>query len=135
MSFSIRDVHPLWVVLGWFLAAALTAAVLLALTAIGVVSPEGDRETLGVSLSLLLGFFWAGFIIATRAPYAPALHGAAIALFSLVVWVALNLLFADATGLTAWDRLSFRDSLVLLFLQVAGAVLGARAGARWIRSS
>lgn len=135
MAFSIRDVHPGWVVFGWFAAASLTAAILLVLTVLGVVRPGGDSETLGVSIALLLGFFWGGFFVASRAPFAPALHGAGIAVFSLVVWVALNLLFADATGLTAWDRLSFRDSAVLLLLQVAGAVLGARAGARWIRSA
>ena len=135
MSVSIRDLHPGWVAFGWFVAACFTGALLLAFSVIGVLAPGTGSETLGVSLALILGFFWGGFFIATRAPFAPALHGVGIALFSLVVWVALNLLFGEATGVTAWDELSFSDSVVLLLLQVAGAVLGARVGARWVRSA
>ena len=135
MSVSIRDLHPGWVAFGWFVAACFTGVLLLAFTVVGLIEPGTRSETLGVLLALVLGFFWGGFLMATRVPLAPVLHGVGMAIFSLLVWVALNLLFNDATGVSEWDALTFSDSVVLLLLQVAGAVVGARVGARWVRSA
>jgi hypothetical protein len=56
-----------------------------------------------------------------------------MALVSVVVWLALNLLLGEPTGVTAWDTLPVGTALILLVLQAVAAVLGARAGVRWTR--
>lgn len=128
------SIRPSWIAFGWFIAVAMTAFVLFALTAIGVVPQE---ETAGVDVwvtgALVAGFFTGGFSAGVRVGESPVLHGLGMGLFSLVVWLGANLLFGEVASLTTWTALSLPIAAALLMLQTAAAVIGARAGVRWSR--
>ena len=134
MPERIRDIRPTWVAFGWFLAAAIASLLLIAFTAFGMVSADSGGEPVWVGLALLLGFFGAGFFVGSRAGVAPLLHGLAIGLFSLVVWLILNVVLGEPTGETTWRSLDAATLVGLLVLQAVAAVIGARVGVRWTRT-
>lgn len=128
-------VRPSWIAFGWFIAAAVTALVLLALYALGLA---GDDETTAAgdvwaALAMVIGFFTGGFFAGARVGTAPALHGVGIGIFSLVVWLFANLLFGEAATLSPWAALPLTTAAMLLMLQTVAAIVGARAGIRWTR--
>jgi hypothetical protein len=123
-----------WVAFGWFIAAALTALVLLALAAAGLIDTAAFAvDESWVGLALALGFGTAGFFVGTRVVAAPMRHGVGIGLFSLVVWLLANLALGEPTDQTAWSVLGLGTVAGLLVLQTAAAVVGARMGVRWAR--
>jgi len=130
---SIRSVRPSWVAFGWFVAAAITSLVLLAMDAFGMMTGEERTESLWVAVALVVGFTLSGFLVGTRVVAAPVLHGVAIGVFSLVAWVAINLFVGEPTGETTWRDLDARTLGGLLVLQAVAAVVGTRLGVRWRR--
>lgn len=132
MRNPLPDLRPAWIPLGWFVAASLTSLLLLAMAAFG---PAGDApgEGFWTPLALLLGFGLAGFFVGVRVGAAPTLHAVGIGLFSLLVWVAVNVFLGEPTDQTAWTALSTREATALLLLQTAAAAVGARLGVRWVR--
>lgn len=130
---SVRSIRPTWIGFGWFLAVALTSVLLFGLTVLGIIRPEAPTEGIGVAVCLMIGFMVAGFFVGTRVNAAPTLHGVALGLLSVVVWLVLNLVVGEGLGGEAWDMISAEAALALLALQTAGAVVGARAGVRFAR--
>lgn len=128
-SEHLQNVRPSWVAFGWFIAAAVTALVVFALTAVGILHMSAGAEGPAgwVVLAVLVGFFAGGWTAGWRTGAAPILHGVGIGLFSLVVWFAANLL-SSALDLTEWTGLSATASAGILLLQMAAAAAGAWYG-------
>lgn len=124
-------IRPSWIAFGWFIAAAVTSLVLLALVSLGIISDNPDAERVWVGVALALGFGTAGFFVGTRVLTRPELHGLGMAAFSLLAWVLVNLLLGEPTDQTAWATLGTDTVIGLLVLQAAAAVVGARMGVRW----
>lgn len=122
-------IRPSWIAFGWFIAAAVTALILLALESVRMLEPATTTARVWVAASLAIGFFVGGYVAGARVGTAPIVHGIAIGLFSVVVWLGANLL-GELTGTTAWSELSAMDAGLLIFLQAVAAVVGARIGAR-----
>jgi len=135
MRESIRSVRLSWIAFGWFLAAGLTSLILIALEAFGVTGVGAAAESLWVAIALVIGFSTTGFFVGTRVVAAPVMHGIAIGLFSLVVWVAINLFIGEAVGETTWRFLDPRTLSGLLVLQAVAAIVGTRLGVRWMRKA
>jgi putative membrane protein (TIGR04086 family) len=128
-------VRPSWIAFGWFIAAAVTALVLLVLYALGLAddqqaTADGD---MWAGLAMVIGFFTGGFFAGARVGAAPALHGVGIGVFSLVVWLLANLFFGEVAALSPWTALPLAATAMLLALQTVAAIVGARAGIRWTR--
>jgi hypothetical protein len=132
MHESLRSVRWNWVGFGWFIAVSLTSLLLLALGAAGLVT-GGPAESIWVSAALLLGFLCAGLFIGTRVAAAPTLHGVAIGLCSLVAWFLVNLFAGEPLEASTWGSTEPTQLAGLLAVQAAAAVVGARAGVRWMR--
>jgi hypothetical protein len=133
MNESPRSLRWDWIAFGWFLAVALTSLVLLALSSFGLLVADGGGEALWAAVALAVGFFVIGVFVGTRVVAAPVLHGVAIALFSLVAWLAVNLI-GEPFGETTWRSLDAPTVAGLLVLQAVAAVVGTRIGVRWTRS-
>ena len=129
MAERFGGLHLVWAAFGWLIAASLTALVLLGLTALGVADDPGGQGS-WVAVALLAGFGAGGFLVGYRHGLAPTLHGLVIGLFSVLVWVVVNLALGEPTGLEAWKVMSARSAATLLFIQTAAAVVGARVGVR-----
>lgn len=134
MQEHIRNLRLGWVGFGWFIAVSITSLILLALDAAGVVATDSAAESLWVALALVIGFLLAGFFVGTRVAAAPLIHGVAMGLFSLAAWFLINLMVGEATGAATWRSLPAGTLLGMLSLQMAAAVVGARAAVRWMRS-
>ena len=130
---SARSLRPGWIGFGWFIAAALTSVLLFGMTALQMIRPEAPTEGMGVSVALMTGFFVAGFFVGTRVNAAPVLHGLGIGLFSVLVWLGLNLVVGEGLGGAAWDSIPGGVAAALLTLQTAAAMVGTRAGVRFAR--
>jgi len=125
--------RPGWIPIGWFVAACLTALAILALVSFGVLSYGPAADNRWVAMAMVFGFLVAGFVTGTQVAGAPVLHGLGIGLFSLLVWVVVNLFLGEPTDQTAWATLSARSAFTLVILQTAAAVVGTRLGVRWVR--
>jgi hypothetical protein len=134
MNESPRSLRWDWIAFGWFLAVGLTSLLLLALSSFGLLVTDAGGETLWVAVALAVGFFVIGVFVGTRVVAAPVLHGVAMALCTLVAWLAVNLLVGEPFGETTWRSLDALTAAGLLVLQAAAAVVGARIGVRWMRS-
>jgi hypothetical protein len=135
MNEGLRYVRWKWVVLGWFLAIALASLILLALLAAGILTAEEEPgDALWIAQALLTAFFLSGFLVGGRVVVAPVLHGVGMAGFSVVAWIAVNLVLGAPTGATTWRSLDLLTLTGLLLIQAAAAVVGARLGSRWVRS-
>jgi len=129
-SEHIRNLRLSWVFFGWFTAVALASLALLVLDRTGLLAgtPGGFLWGLSVMLAFLAGGAFTGYGVDA----APDLHGVAIALFSVVAWIVAALL-ASAFAPGSAGFASPLQPLVLLAIQAASAVLGARMGVRFRR--
>jgi len=89
-SEHLTNLHPGWVIGGWAIAVSVTAALYLGGIGVGFVQPGGGAGV-WISISMAVGFFVGGMVIGMRWSDAPVLHGAAITLFSVLVWFAVTL--------------------------------------------
>lgn len=128
-SEQIQNVRPTWIAFGWFAAASVTGLALVALIALGVLSPAAESGGAWVLLSVAVGFLSGGWLVGWRTGTAPLLHGVGIGLFSLVVWLLLNL-FADAVDISEWSGLTPGLTAAIVVLQIAAAAAGAWYGTR-----
>lgn len=130
-SEHLTNVSFTWVAFGWFVGFAVASSIVLLLAGAGVVG-GGSGEALAVGLAAVLGWGVGGFITGVRTAAAPILHGAAIALFTFVVWFVVNLLLAAfTTGLSAWEAIPMEIVAPGLLLQALAAVAGCWGGYRW----
>jgi hypothetical protein len=125
----LQNVRPSWVAFGWFAAAAVTGLALVIFISLGFLSPASENGGGWVLLAVVVGFLAGGWLVGWRTGAAPILHGVGIGLFTLVVWLLLNL-FADAMDLSEWSGLTPTLAAILLLLQIASAVAGAWYGTR-----
>lgn len=133
MHESARSLRPSWIIFAWMVAAALTSLILVVLDVIGVVSMASSAQGLWVSIAVTLGFLLGGLFLGTRVVAAPILHGLAMGAVTVVVFFAVNLFLGEPSGATGWEALRSVSTATLLFLQTAAAIVGARAGVRWMR--
>ena len=133
MRNPLPDVRPVWIPLGWFAGAALTALALLTMAGLGLLGQSPDDEGLRVPGAMALGFGAAGVFVGARVGAAPIVHAIGIGLFSVLVWVLVNAFLGEPTDQTAWSELGPRSALGMLALQTAATAVGARMGVRWVR--
>jgi hypothetical protein len=128
---KLENLRPSWIAFGWFIAAAVTALLILAFVALGIMAADTTRnEGVWIGAALLIGFLTGGYFVGFRTRAAPILHGVGIGLFSLVVWFLANLIPGEATGWTAWRVLPTAQALALIGLQAVAASVGARMAVR-----
>lgn len=123
-SEHLSNLHPGWVVGGWAIAVSVTAAVYLGGVGLGVVTPDGNPLPWLVA-AVAAGFYIGGAFIGLRWSDAPILHGAALSLFSVLVWFLLTL-FGDVRTFESAD-VALGLVLVQLVASVAGGWTGRRA--------
>ena len=115
------------VAVGWLVAVAITSLVLLALAAFGLLPLAGEGTWWSV-LAAAVGFFGGGFFAGFRAMQAPILHGVAIALLTLVAWLAFNLAAFGFAGVERWHALTATLTIAIVLVMVVAAVVGALLG-------
>lgn len=123
-SEHLTNLHPGWVVAGWLVAVAVTAALYLGGVGAGLVRPD-QGVALWVSVSMAGGYFVGGLLVGMRWSDAPILHGAAITLFSVLFWFAV-LLIGGPDGPDSVPLV-----LGLILLQLVAACAGGWMGRRW----
>jgi hypothetical protein len=122
-SEHLTNLHVGWVIGGWGIAVSVTAALYLGSIGLGLVQP-GTGAGLWLSVSMAAGFFFGGMMVGMRWSDAPVLHGAAITLFSVLVWFAVTL-----TGQSGGVE-SVQLVLGLLLLQLVASCGGGWMGRR-----
>jgi len=122
-SEHLTNLHPGWIVGGWLVAVAVTAALYLGGVGLGLVGPDRG-VVVWVSVSMAGGFFVGGLLVGMRWSDAPILHGAAITLFSVLVWFAV-LVFGAPGGPD-----SVPLALGLILLQLVASCGGGWMGRR-----
>jgi len=127
-SEHLSNVRPGSVALGWFVAAAVTSLAVFAMIAVGLLSREGHGGTLWGLIATAAGFFAGGWFVGARTGRAPILHAVAIGLFSLLVWLVVNLLPGQLLDAESWD-VGAAYAAGLIFLQIVAAALGGRLAA------
>jgi hypothetical protein len=127
-SEHLQNVRPGTVATGWFVAAAVTSLAVFAMIAVGLLSRDGHGGTLWGLVATAAGFFAGGWFAARRDGAAPILHAVAIGLFSLVVWLLVNLLPGEMLDAESWD-VGAAYAAGLILLQIVAAAVGGRMGA------
>lgn len=122
-SEHLSNLHPGWVVGGWAIAVSVAAAVYLGGVGLGVVTPDGNPLPWLIA-SVAAGFYVGGAFIGLRWSDAPILHGAALSLFSVLVWFLLTL-FGDVRTFESADV-----ALGLVLVQLVASVAGGWTGRR-----
>jgi hypothetical protein len=128
-SEHLSNVRPGAVALGWFIAAAVTSLAVFAMLAVGLLSRDGHGCTLWGLLATAAGFFAGGWFVGMRTGRAPILHAVAIGLFSLLVWLLVNLLPGEMLDAESWD-VGAAYAAGLILLQIVAAAIGGRLGSR-----
>jgi hypothetical protein len=128
-SEHLENVRPGAVALGWFIAAAVTSLAVFAMLAVGLLSRDGHGGTLWGLLATAAGFFAGGWFVGMRTGRAPILHAVAIGLFSLLVWLLVNLLPGQMLDAESWD-VGAAYAAGLILLQIVAAAVGGRLGSR-----
>jgi len=123
-SEQLTNLHPGWVVAGWLVAVAVTAALYVGGVGAGLIGPNAGA-TAWVAASLAGGFFVGGLVVGMRWTDAPLLHGAALTFVSVLVWFAV-LLLAGSGGPDSVPLV-----LGLILLQLVSACAGGWMGRRW----
>jgi hypothetical protein len=125
----LQNVKPTAVFGGWLVAAAVTSLIVLILVGFELIpDPEVVVGPVSALTTLVVGFWVGGFFAGVRAVQAPVLHGIAIGLTSLLVWVLLNILAAVLPVPTDWSSITTGLALGAILTQIAAAVIGALMG-------
>lgn len=128
---KLADLRPAWVAAGWLVAVAVSSLIGLVVAAAGgALGTETRADALWSIVIVAVGFWAGGFFTGFRALRSPVLHGVAIGLASLVVWLVLNLLIVVPFSPVRWEALTPTYSAALLVVQMASAVAGAWSGHR-----
>lgn len=127
----LQNVGFIRVIIGWLVSAAVTSGLILAFISIGFMGDDPGSGVSGVLLAVLIGFWVGGFFTGARAVEAPILHGVAIGLASLVIWVVANALATWTVGGATWSGLSPAATTFVILEQIVAAVIGAWMGYRW----
>lgn len=128
---NLSAVRPSWIAFGWFIAACITGLGLLTLISLGIADGESMGGDPWVAAALTVGFLLGGFFVGVRVGGEALVHGLGMGLFSLLVWVGVNLFLGEPTDQTAWSDMGVATVAMLLLLQAVAAVVGVRMGVRW----
>lgn len=128
----LQSVRFALVGIAWLIAVGLASAIVLAISALGLVDPDSAAGIRIQIAAVAAGFFGGGLFVGLRVGEAPILHGVAIGLTSLVAWFALNAVSTVIAPGRGWESLTAQLTITVLLLQMVAAVLGARAGYRWL---
>ena len=130
----LNNVRPGTVAFGWFISAAVTSLIVIGLIAVGVLSRDGLGGTGWGLLAIAAGFFAGGWYVGMRTGRAPILHAVAMGLFSLVLWLLLNLIPGQMLNAESWSG-SAAYGAGLILLQIGAAAIGGRIGSRNARAA
>jgi hypothetical protein len=122
-SEQLSNLHAGWIVGGWLVAVAVTAALYVGGAGLGLVRPDAPAAP-WVAVSMAGGFFVGGLLVGMRWSDAPILHGAAITFFSVLVWF-LILVLGGPEGIESISLV-----LGLILLQFVAACGGGWVGRR-----
>jgi hypothetical protein len=117
--------------IGWFIAVATTSLLIFVLIATGLLDAENNSGGNWIAAAFAIGFYAGGVYVGYFTGLAPILHGIAIGLMSLLVWVVINAIVSMLWPDFGWTALSGPVTLNVILVQVIGAVLGARLGYRY----
>lgn len=131
-SEHLENIHPGWVVGGWLVALAVTSAAFMVFVGIGLT--EGAMPGVGVfaGVAMAVGFFVGGLFVGLRWTEAPILHGVAITLVSVLVWLLGNLLLPDSLGGDNLELDATTATLTLILVQLVAACGGGWMGRRLV---
>lgn len=129
----LNNVKPGRVAFGWFVSAAITSLIVIALIAAGLLSRDGTGGTVWGLLATFLGFFAGGWYVGMRAGRAPILHAVGIGLFSLLLWLLVNLIPGQALHADSWN-VGAAYGAGLILLQILAAAVGGRIASRDARA-
>lgn len=133
----LQNVRPGRVLVGWFVAIAVTSFVYVALAGLGIIegTTEGELgDGFWALAAVVVGFWFGGLWTGWRSPEAPILHGVAIGLLSLVAWFVLNVVATLAFEEADWVALGPVLAAALVLLQVVAAIAGAWFASRLLRA-
>lgn len=125
----LQNVRPGWIMAGWLVAIAVTSVVVFGFVLFGFTGDAGPRDTAWALVAVTAGFMVGGWFTGYGTLEAPILHGVAIGLTSLVVWVGLNLVMVVALRGAEWEGLGASATLAVILMQIVAAVIGCRVGA------
>lgn len=114
----------------WLISIAVASLIVMATLGLELLAPDSVMATRLQMAAVAIGFFAGGLFAGLRAAEAPILHGIAMGLLSLVVWLVVNIISALAFPQFGWDALTPSLAISLMFIQIVAAVLGARSGYR-----
>ncbi|HEU4558847.1 MAG TPA: hypothetical protein VFS20_13395 [Longimicrobium sp.] len=129
----LTNVRPGMVGFGWFISAAITSLIVIGLIAVGVLGRDGLGGTGWGLLAIAAGFFAGGWYVGMRTGRAPILHAVAMGLFSLLLWLLLNLVPGELLGADSWN-VGAAYGAGLILLQIAAAAVGGRIASRDARA-
>ena len=124
----LQNVRATRVLAGWLVAIAVTSLAGLVLVGFQLSDVTSQVGTAWTILAVVVGFWAGGFFAGFRALQAPVLHGVAIGLTTLVVWVLVNVIVGVAFHTAGWTGLTARLAVALILAQIAAAVVGALMG-------
>ena len=126
----LQRVRPGVVMLSWFIAVAVASLIVTLVVATNLIDMGSGAGTRAAITAVAVGFFAGGLFAGLRTGEAPVLHGIAIGVVSLIVWVVVNVASSIAFPQFGWDALTPQLTVAVIVLQMAAAVLGARSGYR-----
>jgi hypothetical protein len=112
---------------GWLVAIAVTSLMVFVFEASGFGTQGGTANSLATLVAGSVGFGAGGFFTGFRTRRAPVLHGIAIGLTSIVVWVAVNLV-ATIMGFPYDPGLGAALAIGVLLAMISAAAIGALIG-------
>jgi hypothetical protein len=125
----LQNVRPGWIMAGWLVAVAVTSVVVFGLVLLGFTGDAGPRDTAWALVAVTVGFLVGGWFTGYGTQEAPILHGVAMGLTSLVVWLGLNLVMVMALRGAEWEGMGASAALAVILMQIIAAVIGCRVGA------
>lgn len=135
MSESHKSLRWDWILFGWFMSISLASFILLTLGAFGMITGDPVDEQLAVAFALAIGFFVVGIFVGTRVAAAPILHGLAMSVCSVFVWLAVNVLAGSLVGEVTWWPISVVAIVGIFALQAVAGAIGVRIGVRRVRAA
>lgn len=130
-SEHLNNVHPGWVIGGWLVSVAVTSATFMVLVGLGLTTAGTPGIGLWVAVAVAVGFLAGGLFVGFRWTDAPILHGLAMTVVTILVWLLGNLLPSRLGGGNL-ELGATTATLALLLVQLAAAVAGGWIGRRLV---
>jgi hypothetical protein len=129
----LQNVRPGRVLAGWLVSIAVTSMVAFGFVMLGLLGETAPGDTAWAMAAVAAGFLVGGWFTGVGTMAAPILHGVAMGLTSLVVWVALNLVMVTGFRGAEWEGLAAAATAGVILTQMVAAVVGCWVGGRSAR--